>query len=275
MNSIKQIRNYTIIASVILFSQVAIAEDRIPEILARVAEAEAKGSEDSCVILLREIATIDNQELTSFGAGLGPTTQESILFAAVQLLWTKVSAVKSKPLPNDPVWLRLILDREMDEENMIKALKNNSPVTRLAAIINVKRSANISEQVKKALKAIAIADTYMQIERRTLPRVDDRPVSPGQTENIIVAPLRQLAVKELTQRRVSIDHNIQPTDDESARWIAELNVVGKLTVGDIQFAITQLSANGTRIKELKEVASSENTQTFEQVRRKYREEFNK
>jgi hypothetical protein len=246
------------------------AEDRIPEILKRVAALQNDGSAKECVALLRDIASAEDASLTSFGAGLGPTNRESLLFSAVLALSSQMIDASTDPLPSDPAWLRLILDDETDGEGIEIALASRDPVIRLAAILKIRKEAVLSDKVIASLTMIAASDPYLQIQRQTVPGEDGRPPRPGLNENVIVAPLRQLADRELNARGIGNIKKSPPTDNEASKWISEMDTREGITLEDIRFAITQLSGKGPRMKALKEAAVAKDAARMEQLRNQFR-----
>lgn len=271
MKTTKLIKISVFCSTIIFFLQVVKAEDRIPEILKRITLAESNGREKDCVLLLRDIATAKDADLSSFGGGLGPTTRDSLLFSAVLTLWPKIMGSSIEHLPSDPAWLRILLGSQIDDESLKLALASREPVTRLAAILKSRQRVNLSESAIASLKRIASADQYLQIQRRPIASGEGRPPLPGQTENIIVAPLRQLAERELMARGLPETAKLQPDDNEASRWISELNEIEGVSAEDIRFALAQLTAEGPRLKQMKEAAVEKNAAKLEQLVQQYRE----
>jgi hypothetical protein len=240
------------------------SSDAIPDLLKKIGHASATGSEEQAIAIMRDL---EAEAVWSFGAGLGPTTNDSLRVRAVVFTWPTLSkAIKSRKavvLPGSLSKFKAFANG--DEIELGVALASPDPAIRMAGLMVVETLKKLPPQIVASLEEITKDDPFFQIVRVPIePKDKTRPQPTDQFNQAVSAPLRICAKKELTKRGLGKDLQSEVDDREAAKWLATMLLNEKLNFDDVRAAVTSLDdAEGV----LGELRASAKTQDKEHIMR--------
>lgn len=236
--------------------QEAAAAEAIVSHYNKMTSVKTSGGAPEALDLLREITREDQKSVTSFSVGIGPKTQDGILLHAIVYMWENLSKATAEFIrENDPEWMKCMVKSEgHDNVSLVRQLNGENLLIRVVALLKVGDMREIDKDISAALLALSKNDTYFQVEMRSVPSSDGRPPLPGLHERLVVAPLRRMAAKELQKRENKAYEEVMPSDDEAALWFSDLDFIPGLASEDIKYALSRISAEGPRMRELRQAA---------------------
>lgn len=159
---------------------------------------------------IRLLDELDAVSIWSFGAGVGPTTAESLQYRIV--MWALDSEKQLRQhqgqLPTDAsFWTKMFSEPLTNQTAMIRLLREKNAARRLIGLRTAMRQPSWSPDLVDAVKRVRDGDEYWQIIR--VPHVRDctMPLVLHATESELVMPLRDLARGELEKRGIACQHD--------------------------------------------------------------------
>jgi len=208
---------------------------------------------------LEALEIVSRSKPWSFGAGLGPTDITSLKCEAIEVIWPLRGKLDVSRLTGDA---KLIMERVSkaaeDVEYVFDLLGDKDPLMRLIAMLKMQEnSARLTEKQKDALRAVAESDGFFLIRRVELPDIDSKlPPQLHNTENRIIAPLRERALLILRGKQLSETPESKVSDSESARWLAQIALSSSQHAEDVRYALQLLRGKGEKLMLLETILSA-------------------
>jgi len=203
------------------------------------------------------------KDVWSFGAGLGPTDNESLQMQVVKVLADVAidtnGELKTQYLGHgDPVnnpariiWEKRFQIPPSETDQIIILLNDKSAPTRWLGIYKSKYS-KANDRLIEKLKAIVEADPYVTIIRTSSDEKSNQlPGADNSDMNTLVCPLRLQAAAVLKQWGIKTSENQESVGRAGAKYLLSLSEKNSGEIQDIIEAVQLLSPNDPTVKAIK------------------------
>ncbi|MCC5790892.1 MAG: hypothetical protein JJT75_14780 [Opitutales bacterium] len=205
-NNMRKIK--TIVTFLVVLNAICASGSDIQKYYEKLDDAFSNRSTTEIVMILSET---ESSEFWSFGAGLGPTNNESFQIRVTSLLFNYFGteegylknidsgAAKSDLDENSKKWIDFFQVSPKNSDRVLFLLNSEKGALRNIGLHKVEYIDSIDKKIESALRNIFSNDPYFQIVRKPVNPKGSRPAPPGLTENEVVFPLRKFSCQLLTK----------------------------------------------------------------------------